>query len=128
MEPLIYVVDDDPLMRDLLTAYLCGYFVKSASNGSEALAALEKLHPALIILDIDMPGMDGLQTLQILRSKLPQHRETPVMMLTASRHSESVKQAGRAGAAGYVVKPFSRDQFLKRVRQLARVNGVSAGA
>jgi DNA-binding response OmpR family regulator len=79
----ILVVDDEPRMRDLLRAILAGqHKVCVASTGGEALMAMEMSRPDLVILDVAMPEMDGIQFLQILRDT-PEWAQTPVMLMTA---------------------------------------------
>ncbi len=124
MRPLIYVVDDDPLVCDLMALHLKTYDVQCATSGVDALWALKRIRPALLLLDIDMPGMTGLQVLEALR-KHPTHMHTPVMMMTARKGSAAVREAMAAGANGYLVKPFSRDQLMARVKQLANQDEIS---
>ncbi len=110
----ILVVDDDTEILDLLSRGLKfeGYEVESAQDGEKALSRFRESAPDLVLLDVMMPGMDGLEVAREMR-KL---RDTPVLMLTA-KDAVTDKIAGLdAGADDYVVKPFDFDELLARVR------------
>lgn len=117
--PRILAVDDDPRMTALLRRGLTyeGYAVDVAGSGPDALSALRLNPPDLVILDVMMPGMDGLEVLGRVRAADP---GLPVMLLTA-RDATSDQVGGlEAGADDYVVKPFSFELLLARVRALLR--------
>jgi DNA-binding response OmpR family regulator len=117
----ILVVDDDADIRLLLRELLerAGYAVDEAQDGREALRTLFTTPPALVILDVTMPDMDGYQTLERIRDL----SEVPVLMLTA-RTQELEKVRGlAAGADDYVAKPFGRQELLARVQALLRRSG-----
>jgi DNA-binding response OmpR family regulator len=119
--PRILVVDDDEDIRILLRELLqrAGYDVDEVEDGRAALRQLYATPPALVILDVTMPGMDGYQTLERIRDL----SEVPVMMLTA-RTQELEKVRGlAAGADDYVAKPFGRQELLARVQALLRRSG-----
>ena len=123
----ILVVDDDPNVSDVVARYLQleGYAVETASNGAEALERALSAPPALVVLDLMLPGMDGLEVCRRLRGSSP----TPVIMLTA-KGSEADRVIGLAlGADDYVAKPFSAKELTARVRAvLRRSSGPLAGA
>jgi len=122
----ILVVDDEPAVRASLERALRmeGYDIALASNGAEALSALEKEDTDAVVLDVMMPGVDGLEVCRTMRRS---GDRTPVLMLTA-RDAVSDRVAGLdAGADDYVVKPFALDELLARLRALLRRSGVSAG-
>lgn len=114
----ILVIDDDPLVREFVDLVLsqAGHRVSGAPNGAIGLETLGHVRADLVLLDIQMPGMSGLEALRILR-RLRRVR-TPVMMITARGDIETVKQAMSEGANGYIVKPFSASDLLKRVSAL----------
>jgi DNA-binding response OmpR family regulator len=117
----ILVVDDDPDIRLLLRELLerAGYDVDEAEDGRTALRAFFERTPALVILDVTMPDMDGYQVLDRLRDL----SDVPVLMLTA-RSQELEKVRGlSAGADDYVPKPFGRQELLARLQALLRRSG-----
>jgi two-component system response regulator MprA len=116
----VLVIDDEPAVRDSLrrALELEGYEVDLASDGEEALARLEgPAHPDALILDILMPGMDGLEVCRRLRASGDQ---VPVLMLTARAEVDSRVAGLDAGADDYLPKPFALAELLARLRALLR--------
>ncbi len=114
----ILVVDDDPEIVSFLKRGLIyeGYSIDTASDGSEALAKAREREPDLVVLDIMMPGIDGIEVSRRLR----QASDVPILMLTA-KGAVADRVAGLdSGADDYLVKPFAFDEFLARVRALLR--------
>ena len=123
-EPRILVVDDDEDIRSLLRELLAraGYRVEEAANGRAALRQLFETPPALVLLDVSMPELDGYQTLERIRDL----SDVPVIMLTA-RTQELERVRGLAsGADDYVPKPFGRQELLARIQALLRRSGGKA--
>jgi DNA-binding NarL/FixJ family response regulator len=104
MASRILIVDDHPLTREALSSLLRAHgfdVIGCASDGEEAIGAAARLRPDLILLDLSMPGLDGLSALPRLRDAAP---ESEVVVLTASGTEENLLSAIRAGAAGYLLK------------------------
>ncbi len=109
------IVDDDPFIRQLIATTLAeaaGYALREAADGAEALALAARLSPALVFLDVDMPGPNGVETCRALRA-LPQTRDATIVMLTAG--SERERDARQAGADRFLTKPFSPLELLRLV-------------
>jgi len=112
----ILAVDDSKTMRDMVSFTLkgAGYDVFVADDGVNALSALEGEEVDLIITDINMPNMNGIELVQKLRGN-PRFRATPILILT-TESDDNIKQQGRsAGATGWIVKPFVPEKLLKVV-------------
>jgi diguanylate cyclase (GGDEF)-like protein len=119
-KPNILVVDDSPDKLSLLEAALClaGYRVTTATDGDEALAAIESYQPDLVITDVMMPRMNGYELAQRIRAN-PLTKFIPVIMQTAaSRSAEDSRRASEAGALGYITDPTDLDLLLARTRTL----------
>jgi DNA-binding response OmpR family regulator len=116
--PHILVVDDDRDIRTLLSDYLQknGYRVTAVAEGKAMRRALEQTHVDLIVLDLMLPGMDGLEVCRRLRAAAP----TPIVMLTAKSHEADRIVGLELGADDYVVKPFSPRELVARVRSVLR--------
>lgn len=112
-------VDDSASVRQMVSFTLrkAGYDVAEAKDGKEGLEAAAAAKFDLIITDLNMPNVDGIQMITGIR-KLPGYSFTPILMLTTESQPEK-KDAGRkAGATGWIVKPFNQDQLLAVVQKL----------
>jgi CheY-like chemotaxis protein len=116
---LVVVADDDEDILMLVRACLRGggYEVEVARDGNAALSLLRELGPAAAVLDIAMPGLDGLQVLTSLRDD-PATRELPVVLLSARAQEQDVAHGYALGATRYVRKPFSPRELLAAVDEL----------
>ena len=117
--PAILAADDDRGTRHLIAYKLerIGFQVTACADGEELLAHAAKAKPALFILDLMMPIKDGYTTLRALKSD-PGLAGVPVLMLSSKNQEEDVVRCLEAGAADYMVKPFSPDELVARVNKL----------
>lgn len=118
MSASILVVDDDPNSLDIVRTYLesRGYTVTTADNGKDALAKLEEVQPAIMLLDVMMPGMDGWEVARIVKNH-PKYCNVRVIMLTARSDFTDKHQGLRAGADDYLVKPIKLEDLGSRVER-----------
>ena len=114
--PSILIVDDDPGFREFLRLFLEreGYRVSLARDGKEALSRLEEVNPDLILLDLRMPEMGGLEFLEHLRR---QGNETPVIVITAYASLDSAVKAKKEGAYDYLPKPFRLEDLRRKLKE-----------
>lgn len=115
----ILSVDDSATMRQMvaMTLQQAGFEVTQSWNGEEALSKAESQKYSLVITDLHMPKMDGLELIRRLR-KLDEYRFVPILVLTTEATFET-KQAGKAaGATGWIVKPFDPDQLVRTIRKV----------
>jgi len=114
----VLVVDDDPVIVNLLQVNfeIEGYDVLAATSGEAALVQARAGHPGVIVLDVMMPGTDGLEVARLLRES-EQTRAIPIILLSAKAQASDI-QAGLAVADHYVTKPFEPLELLERVASL----------
>lgn len=114
----ILVVDDEPQIRRVLQATLSssGYDVIEAKNGQEAVEMVIRERPALILMDVNMPGMSGLEACSKIRLSFP----GPIIMVTVRNSEQDKIHALDSGADDYVVKPFTMGELLARIRAALR--------
>jgi two-component system, chemotaxis family, chemotaxis protein CheY len=115
LNPSVLIVDDDPMIRQVLRLMLREAkftVLADAADGDEGLAACMRFKPDVVCLDINMPGTDGLTTLQNIKSELPR---TIVIMVTGDASATVVRDAIAKGAAGYIVKPFNAAKVIDSI-------------
>lgn len=124
--PLILAVDDQVGVRRLVEEVfkLAGYRVRTAAHGREALALIAEERPDLVLLDMRMPVMDGLETLRVLRRRYP---ELPVMVMTAVDDSDQVNETMAAGAQCCITKPFDVFKLRQIVEEALLREAASVG-
>lgn len=118
-EPLVLVVDDDPAICDTIEdgLHLAGYATARAGDGFEALEVVRLRRPQLVILDVNMPRLDGFEVLKRMRDSSV---DIPVIMLTARHERPDAVRGLSLGADDYVKKPFGLEELLLRVKAILR--------
>ena len=120
MGKTILVVDDSVSMRQMVSFTLtgAGYEVVEPGDGKEAVDKLNGgAKPNLVITDLNMPNMDGIQLIKAIRGMAP-HKFTPILMLTTESSDAKKKEGQGAGATGWVVKPFNPEQMLATIKKV----------
>ena len=122
----VLVVDDEPQIRRVMRVILAGesYEVVEARSGEAALLRFREFLPDLVLLDLNMPGMSGLETCRIIRET----SDVPIVVLTVRHEEEEKVEALDAGADDYVTKPFGKKELLARIRAALRRSPVSSTA
>ena len=120
MRQRILVVDDDPSLAEMLTIVLRneGFETAVVADGSQALTAVRELRPDLVLLDLMLPGMNGIDVCRVLRSD----SGVPIVMLTAKTDTVDVVLGLESGADDYIMKPFKPKELVARVRARLRRN------
>jgi two-component system phosphate regulon response regulator PhoB len=126
---LILVVDDEPHIVALVAYHLAkaGYRVTTAANGPDALTIANRERPALVVLDLMLPGMSGFDVLKKLRGR-DHTRDVAVLMLTARREEPDRIEGLALGADDYLVKPFSPQELVLRVKAILRRSASNSGS
>lgn len=121
---ILIVEDDNGLIKYLKELLLDnGYSVKTATDGIQALEAVEKIEPDLIVLDLGLPNMSGETVCMEIRK---QHPSLPIIILTAKDSIQEKVQGLNLGADDYITKPFVADEFLARIKANLRTKGIDA--
>jgi len=125
MKPVILIIDDDTSLRRVLEYNLqeAGYAVATAASGEEGLRMFADVNPALVITDMKMPGMDGMQVLKSIKER---SAETLVIIITAFGTVDIAVEAMKAGAYDYITKPFNRDELRLTVAKALQYTGLAA--
>ena len=116
----VLIVDDNPSIRKMITTFFAledGIETETAENGAIALSKYDEFKPDIVVLDISMPVMDGIETITQLRKKDP---NAAVIMATASGSSANIEECMKRGARGHVEKPFSPDELLSTIRNILK--------
>jgi DNA-binding response OmpR family regulator len=114
--PIVLVADDSRTVLSMVTSRLerRGYEVVTAANGEDALQLARQRVPTLVILDVEMPGIDGLEVTRRLRAE-PATSEVPIVLLTSLDEEMAVVAGFAAGATGYITKPFSPQELEDQI-------------
>jgi len=117
----IMTVDDSATLRQMVDFVLkgAGFTVLEASDGVDALSKLGGQPPDLILTDVNMPRMNGLELVRQLRAK-PDYKFVPIVLLTTESNPEKKQEGKAAGATGWIVKPFEAEQLLAVVKKVIR--------
>lgn len=121
MAKTILIVDDSASMRQLVAFAVkdAGYEVVTAVDGKDALGKLNGIKADMVVTDLNMPNMDGIELIKQLRSS-PATKFTPVVMLT-TESQESRKQEGKqAGASGWIIKPFTPEKLIEVIKKFVK--------
>jgi two-component system chemotaxis response regulator CheY len=120
MSKVILTVDDSRTMRDMLKLALseAGFSVVQAEDGIHGLEVLQTMAPDVIVTDINMPRLDGFGFIEGVR-KSALHRAVPVLVLTTESDADKKQRARRAGATGWIVKPFDPVKLVEAIRRVA---------
>lgn len=116
VKPVVMVVEDDDFARKLIQKALDGtaYDVLLAPDGATALGLVRRIRPDLILMDVNLPDIDGVTLTQMLKA-LPHLVDIPVLMLSGEARRETLESSMSAGAAGFIVKPYTRDSLIAKL-------------
>lgn len=117
----VLVVDDNADVRELIVLILQshGFFTHAAENGIEALLAIHEFPCDLVLLDLMMPGISGIEVVKKIR-EVKSRKDLPIVMITAQTSIEDVEQAIQCGANSYLIKPFKAEEIIEVIHQLLR--------
>lgn len=118
-QPVVLVADDEEDIKVVLRMFLeaVGYEVVTAFDGLDALEQIKSTKPDVVLMDIMMPVIDGIEVVRQMKAT-PGIRDIPVVMLTAAAQSDMVEKAIQAGAADYIVKPFEPETVQKAIEKV----------
>jgi two-component system chemotaxis response regulator CheY len=117
----VLAVDDSPAMRDLVKVTLtqAGFSVAQAADGQEALTLARDGEYEIVLADVNMPNMDGIELIRALRAD-SRYRLTPILMLTTESSAEKRREGKAAGATGWIVKPFEPARLIDSLNRVLR--------
>lgn len=121
MAKTFLVVDDSASMRQMIASIIqsAGHTVLAAENGRDAIEKLGDAKVDIVITDLNMPEMDGIELIKTIRS-MAAHKFVPIIMLTTEAQAEKKQEGKQAGASGWIVKPFSPAQLLDVVKKFVQ--------
>jgi two-component system chemotaxis response regulator CheY len=121
MPKTLMIVDDSASMRQLVSYTIkeAGYDVLAAVNGKDALDKLSNAKVDMVITDLNMPEMDGIEFIKKFRT-LPDYKFSPIVMLTTESQDEKKQEGKKAGASGWIVKPFNPEQLMTVVNKFVK--------
>ena len=116
----ILVVDDEPAIRGVLVTYFerRKWIVRTANDGIHAIRSLRDFNPDVVLMDIRMPGRDGIATCNIIRKDITLNHDIPIILMTASLDKNQIMKSIEAGCNDFILKPFRLDVLLKKVEKL----------
>lgn len=119
MSKIALTVDDSKTMRDMVSFTLkgAGYEIIEAGDGQEAIAALQGKKVDVVITDLNMPNMNGIELIRALRAD-PNYKFTPILMLTTESGDNMKVEGKQAGATGWIVKPFNPEKLIQVVNKV----------
>ena len=117
--PSVMIVDDSATIRQQLKVFLTsnGYEAVEAGDGAQGLAAAKENDVSLMIVDVNMPVMNGIEMVTEVR-KLPQHQKTPIFMLTTESGTDIAAEGRRVGVTAWIIKPFKPEILLKGIKKV----------
>jgi DNA-binding response OmpR family regulator len=129
MPDQVLIVDDDPRLVQVLRIRLetCGYLVHTAYCGEDGLSAAKKVQPQAIVLDVGMPGMDGLEMCRLVRAE-PELNSTPIIIISAVTHENARWAALEAGANEFIGKPYQAAKLIAALGAAIENHRVAGGA
>ncbi|ADY57559.1 response regulator receiver protein [Syntrophobotulus glycolicus DSM 8271] len=118
--PRILIVDDQVGIRRLLTEVFkdCGYEIETCASGVKALEIMSEFKPDLLLMDVKMPGMNGIDVLKKIREE--NDRQIKVIMMTAYGDQEHINTAEELGVVGFIIKPFDINELREQIKDVLR--------
>lgn len=116
----ILVVDDEPAIREVLVIYFerRKWIVHTANNGIQAIRSVRDFCPDIVLMDVRMPGRDGITTCNIIRKDITLNHDVPIIMMSAYLDKNQVMKSMEAGCNDFILKPFQLDVLLKKAEKL----------